>query len=91
MVAQAQGLAALPSLAENTNLIGLIELGGNDGLRDLNLKQLSELAQMIELSKKQGTRDFSKFDTSTANFIEKFENIYPELAKQYQIIDAVYF
>jgi acyl-CoA thioesterase-1 len=52
----ANGLSRLPSLLSDYKpAIVVIELGGNDGLRGLSLKQLrSNLTQMAELSKAAG-------------------------------------
>lgn len=87
----AQGLAALPSLLEKhaPDWI-LIELGGNDGLQGLNIQTTqANLAQMIELAKKHGAQVILMQIRLPRNYgqryIEQFEQIYPKLAKQYQI------
>ncbi|PLY14108.1 MAG: arylesterase [Sedimenticola sp.] len=85
------GLTRLaPALDQFEPAILIIELGGNDGLRGVNLRETrSNLAQMIELGQQSGSKvlllgmmlppNFGK------TFTEKFLQMYADLADEYRV------
>lgn len=85
------GLIRLPSLLKKYKpIIVIIELGGNDGLRGLNLRATEEnIRQMILLSKKAnahvlllGVRMPPNYG---ADFTKQFQQMFVQLAKQYDV------
>lgn len=87
----AGGLARLPrTLARERPQIVILELGANDALRGLSLSQTrANLARMIELSQAAGARVLLVGLRIPPNYgsvyANKFQQIYPELARQYQV------
>jgi acyl-CoA thioesterase-1 len=84
------GLSRLSlALAEKPQLV-VLELGGNDGLRGIPASITQQnLAQMIEAFQAAGARVLLAGMTLPPNygpaFIARFEAVYKELAKKYQI------
>ena len=82
------GLARLPRLLEKqAPAIVLIELGGNDGLRGIQLDVTrANLAQMIELSQQAGARvilaEMRIPPNYGATYTERFHALYGELAEE---------
>jgi len=85
------GLARLPAALERYRpVIVMLELGGNDGLQGLPLRQLEEnLATMIELSRKAGAQVVLAGMRIPPNYgphyTQKFYDIFADLAKRYEI------
>jgi acyl-CoA thioesterase-1 len=85
------GLARLPAILERHRpSIVILELGGNDGLRALSLQVLEEnLSAMIELCRKAGAQVVLVGIRIPPNYglryTEKFQTIYGELAKRYDV------
>jgi acyl-CoA thioesterase-1 len=84
------GLARLPDALDRhrPNLV-ILELGGNDGLRGLNLRELEKnMAAMIELSQQSGARVLIAEMRIPPNYgpryTEKFQALFRELAERYQ-------
>lgn len=87
----ASGLARLPAtLARSKPVIVVLELGGNDGLRGLDLKQTdSNLSAMIEIIQRHNSKvllvgiqippNYGQFYT------KQFKNIYQSLEKRYAV------
>lgn len=81
----------MPALLEHYQpLWVIIELGANDGMRGLSLKSMREnLEQLIQLSKQNHATPLligmKLPENYGASYIEKFSNIYQELAQQHQI------
>lgn len=74
----------------------LVILGGNDGLRALNPRQIeSNLAAIIEKGKGQGTRVALMQIRMPPNlgpaYVQRFEAIYPRLAEQHGIALLPFF
>jgi acyl-CoA thioesterase-1 len=86
----AGGLARLPAALERHQpKIVLIELGGNDGLRGLPLKQLrANLAQMAALTRKAGAQPVMFEMRIPPNYgpayTEGFQGTFGAVARQYQ-------
>jgi acyl-CoA thioesterase-1 len=82
------GLARLPRLLERERpAVVVIELGGNDGLRGIQLDVTrSNLAQMIELSQAAGARvilaEMRIPPNYGATYTERFHALYGELADE---------
>jgi len=85
------GLTRLPALLSEKNPgIVLIELGANDALRGLPVKQTeSNLQKMIQMSKKSGAKVLLCGIQIPSNYGQtytmQFKQIYPQLAKQERI------
>lgn len=85
------GLSRLPSvLQRHQPTIVILELGGNDGLRGLSLKEMKQnLSRMIALSQQQGAQVLLLGVQIPPNYgsrySDAFHNIYHELARQYGI------
>lgn len=83
------GVSRLPRLLErHAPDIVILELGGNDGLRGLPPGVTREnLAAMIEMSQEAGARVLLAGiripPNYGAQYVERFERIYPELSEQY--------
>jgi acyl-CoA thioesterase-1 len=85
------GLTRLPALLSEKNPgIVLIELGANDALRGLPVKQTeSNLQKMIQMSKKSGAKVLLCGIQIPSNYGQtytmQFKQLYPQLAKQERI------
>jgi acyl-CoA thioesterase-1 len=85
------GLARVSTaLAEKPSIV-LLELGGNDGLRGIPLSiTQANLAQMIEAFQGGGARVVLAGMSLPPNygpaFIQKFENVYKDLAAKYHVM-----
>lgn len=85
------GLARLPiALKQHKPAIVIIELGGNDGLRGLSLKDFRQnLTNMIALSKKSGARVLLcrvRIPPNMGlNYISRFLETYYDVARQQQV------
>ncbi len=86
------GLARLPqAIQRHQPAIIVIELGGNDGLRGINPRQMqSNLRQMITLSQQSGARVLLVGVRLPANygkaFTQRFEAVYPDLAQETGVV-----
>jgi len=82
------GLARLPRLLERENpAVVIVELGGNDGLRGIQLDVTrANLAHMIELSQQAGARvilaEMRIPPNYGATYTERFHAMYGELAEE---------
>ncbi|MCG8426536.1 MAG: arylesterase [Chromatiales bacterium] len=85
------GLTRLPAALEQFKPdVVIIELGGNDGLRGINLQSTrTNLAQMIELAQQSGSQVLLLGMMLPPNFgkafTEKFLGMYKELADHYSL------
>lgn len=85
------GLARLPAMLASTEPdIVILELGGNDGLRGLPVRNIREnLARMIELSQAAGARVLLAGIQIPPNYGPRYTTPfyaqYPELAEQYEL------
>ncbi|MCC5014895.1 MULTISPECIES: arylesterase [unclassified Legionella] len=85
------GLAKLPQVLQTYRpAFVLLQLGANDGLRGLSLTQMkSNLAQIIEISQKANAKVLLIATLLPPNYgpvyLEKFKQVYRDLAKQYKI------
>ena len=85
------GLARLPAALERYHpAIIILELGGNDGLRGLSLRTLeTNLATMIELAQQAGAQVLLAEMRIPPNYgpryTQKFQAIYRNLAKRYDV------
>ncbi|MFO1431455.1 MAG: arylesterase [Candidatus Competibacteraceae bacterium] len=85
------GLARLPTALERYRpAIVILELGGNDGLQGLSLRQLEEnLAGMIELSRKAGAQVVLAGMRIPPNYgprySQGFQDVFKTLAERYDI------
>jgi acyl-CoA thioesterase I len=71
--------------------IVILELGGNDGLRGLSLAEMKKnLSQLIAMSQKQNVKvlltGIQILPNYGARYTEAFKNVYPELARQHNIV-----
>jgi len=87
----ASGLARLPQLlTENNPVIAIIELGGNDGLRGLNLEHTAaNIGKMVQLAKGSGVKVLLIGIEIPPNYgphyLLGFKAIYSKLAKQQKV------
>ncbi|MCC5867594.1 MAG: arylesterase [Gammaproteobacteria bacterium] len=85
------GLARLPrALERHQPALVILQLGGNDGLRGINIDTLrNNLARMIELSQAAGSEVILTGIKIPRNYrdeyYEAFESVYPALAEQFDI------
>ncbi|SEI71521.1 acyl-CoA thioesterase-1 [Allopseudospirillum japonicum] len=85
------GLVRLPALLrQHRPVLVLVELGGNDGLRGLPPVAIrNNLAQILQLTQEAGAQAMLLGIYLPPNYGEiytqKFANIYPELANQYDV------
>lgn len=85
------GLAKLPQALQAYHpAFVLLQLGANDGLRGLSLAQMkSNLAKLIEMSQKANAKVLLIATLLPPNYgpvyLEKFKQVYSDLAKQYNI------
>ena len=85
------GLARLPrALERHQPALVILQLGGNDGLRGINVDTLrNNLARMIELSQAAGSEVILTGIKIPRNYrdeyYEAFEAVYPALAEQFDI------
>jgi acyl-CoA thioesterase-1 len=85
------GLQRLPQALERWSpAIVILELGGNDGLRGLNLASMTgNLEKMIQMSRKAGAKVLLVGIKLPANYGKtygsRFYRIYPDLARKYEI------
>ncbi|OUD14672.1 arylesterase [Thioflexithrix psekupsensis] len=91
------GLSRLPdSLKQYQPDIVILQLGGNDGLRGLSLKQMRDnFIQMIEKIQNQGAKllllGIKIPPNYGAAYTERFEAIFLELAEQYKLPFEAFF
>lgn len=86
----AGGLRRVPWVLKNKPEIVILELGANDGLRGLRLEETkANLEQMIQQIQRSGARIVLAGMKLPPNYgkdyIDRFERIYPELAKRYHL------
>lgn len=86
----AGGLRRVPWILKSQPEIVILELGANDGLRGLRLEDTkANLEQMIQQIQRSGAKIVLAGMTLPPNYgkdyIDGFERIYPELAKQYRL------
>lgn len=85
------GLAKLPQALQKYHpVFVLLQLGANDGLRGLPIAQMkSNLAKMIDMSQKANAKVLLMATLLPPNYgpvyLEKFKQVYSDLAKQYNI------
>ncbi len=90
-------LTQLPNyLASHKPQIVIIELGGNDGLRGISLKEMqSNLEQMVKLCKEQGADVLLLGMRLPPNYgpeyTEKFHALYKTVAEQTEIVYQPFF
>jgi acyl-CoA thioesterase I len=90
------GVERLPSVLAAHPAIVILEFGANDGLRGqpVALSQ-QNLAKMIEALQKNGAQIVLAGMTLPRNYgpeyIHAFEQIFPELAKQYKVVRIPFF
>lgn len=93
----AGGLSRLPAMLEQHSPdVVIVELGANDGLRGLPLKQMKHnLAKMIELSKEQNAQVILAGMHLPPNYGElfnkKFNQVYQDLGKEQDITLIPFF
>jgi acyl-CoA thioesterase I len=91
------GLSRLPnSLEQYQPDIVILQLGGNDGLRGLSLKQMRDnFIQMIEIIQNKGAQlillGIKIPPNYGAAYTERFEAIFLELAEQYKLPFEAFF
>lgn len=90
------GLSRIDSALAVHPRIVILELGANDGLRGLPIRDAKKnLAAMIEKSQKTGATVVLTGMTLPLNYgadyIQDFEQMYPELAKQYKTVLMPFF
>jgi acyl-CoA thioesterase-1 len=92
----AGGLRRVDWVLKSRPEIVILELGGNDGLRGLNLQQTkANLAEIIQRCKEASVRvilaGMKLPPNYGADYTKGFEAIYPALAKQYGLILIPFF
>ncbi len=91
------GITRLPRLLDTYQPeIVIIELGGNDGLRGINPEVTREnIKNMIVLSQQQGAMVLLAGIRLPPNYgseyVQKFESIYPDLAREYGTLLVPFF
>lgn len=92
----AGGLRRLPWVLKSKPLIVILELGGNDGLRGLNLQEtMANLEQMIQRLQSASVTVVLAGMKLPPNYgveyTSGFESIYPALAKKYGLLLIPFF
>jgi len=91
------GLARLPRLLDRYQpRIVIIELGGNDGLRGINPGiTRTNMTSMIQTSRQSGAKvllaGIKLPPNYGANYIEQFESMYADLAREYDTLLVPFF
>ena len=87
----AGGVRRINWLMKHKPQIVILALGANDGLRGLSTDEMrSNLETMIRISQKHGARvllaGMKALPNYGEDYILKFESVYPELAKKYDLV-----
>ena len=87
----AGGVRRINWLMKHKPQIVILALGANDGLRGLSTNEMrSNLETMIRIAKEHGARvllaGMKALPNYGEDYILKFESVYPELAKKYDLV-----
>ena len=87
----AGGVRRINWLMKHKPQVVILALGANDGLRGLSVDEMrSNLEAMIRISHENNARvllaGMKALPNYGKDYIEKFESVYPELAKKYELV-----
>ena len=87
----AGGVRRINWLMKHKPQVVILALGANDGLRGLSVDEMrSNLEAMIRISHENNARvllaGMKALPNYGKDYVEKFESVYPELAKKYELV-----